>query len=125
MAIGAMSWRRAYSMKSAALAGGSRRRRQAVGLSLKICSAVAPICRARRMAGIRRRATPRWMPTRGAPSGQLRRRRGSARASVRPMAPEPDQPQRGADLLTIGLLVFFVSLLVVVAALLTLPAILG
>ena len=41
------------------------------------------------------------------------------------MEPEPDQPQRGADLLTIGLLVFFVSLLVVVAALLTLPAILG
>jgi hypothetical protein len=41
------------------------------------------------------------------------------------MAPEPDPPQRGADLLTIGLLVFFVSLLVVVAALLTLPAILG
>jgi len=35
------------------------------------------------------------------------------------------QPGRGADLLTIGLLVFFVSLLVVVAALLLLPAILG
>ena len=68
---------------------------------------------------------PRWMPTRGAPSGQLRRRLGSARASVRPMATDPDPIQRGSDLLTIGLLVFFVSLLVVVAALLTLPAIFG
>jgi hypothetical protein len=38
--------------------------------------------------------------------------------------PEP-QPQRAADLLTVGLLVFFVSLLVVVAALLVLPTILG
>ncbi|HET6819067.1 MAG TPA: hypothetical protein VFH98_00780 [Candidatus Limnocylindria bacterium] len=34
-------------------------------------------------------------------------------------------PGRGADLLTIGLLVFFVSLVVVVAALLVLPTILG
>lgn len=34
-------------------------------------------------------------------------------------------PGSGADLLTIGLLVFFVSLLLVVAALLLLPAILG
>jgi hypothetical protein len=41
------------------------------------------------------------------------------------MAPDPDAPQRGSDLLTIGLLVFFVSLLVVVAALLVLPAIFG
>jgi hypothetical protein len=42
------------------------------------------------------------------------------------MAAEPEQsPPRGTDLLTIGLLVFFVSLLVVVAALLTLPAVLG
>ena len=40
------------------------------------------------------------------------------------MAADPEPP-RGADLLTIGLLVFFVSLLVVVAALLALPAILG
>jgi hypothetical protein len=36
-----------------------------------------------------------------------------------------DQAGSGADLLTIGLLVFFVSLLVVVAALLVLPTILG
>jgi hypothetical protein len=41
------------------------------------------------------------------------------------MADDPAPPDRSADLLTIGLLVFFVSLLVVVAALLTLPAILG
>ncbi|MEP6470071.1 MAG: hypothetical protein ABJC24_09900 [Chloroflexota bacterium] len=58
--------------------------------------------------------------------GQLRRRLGSGRASVRAMvAPDPETPGRAADLLTIGLLVFFVSLLVVVAALLMLPAILG
>jgi hypothetical protein len=41
------------------------------------------------------------------------------------MADDPGPPRRTADLLTIGLLVFFVSLLLVVAALLTLPAILG
>jgi hypothetical protein len=41
------------------------------------------------------------------------------------MATDPEQPQSGLDLLTIGLLVFFVSLLVIVAALLTLPTILG
>lgn len=68
---------------------------------------------------------PRWIPTRGAPTGQLRRRLGSGRASVRPMATDPEVPQRGSDLLTIGLLVFFVSLLVVVAALLVLPAVFG
>jgi hypothetical protein len=68
-------------------------------------------------------ATPRWIPTRGAPSGQLRRRRGSRRASVRPMAAESPPPGQRADLLTIGLLVFFVGLLVVVAALLVLPLI--
>lgn len=40
--------------------------------------------------------------------------------------PDPGAPPgTGADLLTIGLLVFFVSLLVVVAALLVLPMILG
>ena len=38
---------------------------------------------------------------------------------------EPMPPGSGADLLTIGLLVFFVSLLLVVAALLVLPAILA
>jgi hypothetical protein len=36
------------------------------------------------------------------------------------MEPEPEAP-RGVDLLTIALLVFFVSLLVIVAALLVLP----
>jgi hypothetical protein len=41
------------------------------------------------------------------------------------MAIDPDEPQSGLDLLTIGLLVFFVSLLLIVAALLALPAILG
>ena len=37
----------------------------------------------------------------------------------------PLEPGEGADLLSIGLLVFFVALLVVVAALLALPVILG
>jgi hypothetical protein len=41
------------------------------------------------------------------------------------MPPQPPEEPRGVDLLTIGLLVFFVSLLVVVAALLMLSAILG
>jgi hypothetical protein len=36
------------------------------------------------------------------------------------MAPEPEPP-RGVDLLTVALLVFFLSLLVIVAALLLLP----
>jgi len=36
------------------------------------------------------------------------------------MEPEPEAP-RGVDLLTIALLVFFIALLVIVAALLTLP----
>jgi hypothetical protein len=40
-------------------------------------------------------------------------------------APQGSPAGTGADLLTIGLLVFFVSLLVVVAALLVLPLILG
>jgi len=37
------------------------------------------------------------------------------------MATEPEAP-RGVDLLTVALLVFFLSLLVIVAALLLLPA---
>lgn len=41
------------------------------------------------------------------------------------MASEPEESQSSLDLLAIGLLVFFVSLLVTVAALLVLPAILG
>ena len=108
-------------MNCAASAGASGRRRQAVGLSLKIWSAVAPICRARRAAGISPLATPRWMPTRGAPSGHVSRRRGSRRATVRAMDREP----RSLDLLTVALLVFFVALIVTVAALLVLPQILG
>jgi hypothetical protein len=38
---------------------------------------------------------------------------------------EPRQPGSTADLLSIGLLVFFVALLLVVAALLALPLVLG
>ncbi|MEP7040593.1 MAG: hypothetical protein ABI864_03365 [Chloroflexota bacterium] len=38
------------------------------------------------------------------------------------MEPEPEAPRR-LDLLAIALLVFFVSLLLIVAALLTLPAV--
>lgn len=84
------------------------------------------------------------MPTRGASGGQLSRRRGS-RATVQGMEserddepPRPDEPldepldeppptdgetQVGTDLLTIALLVFFVSLVLIVAALLLLPVI--
>jgi hypothetical protein len=41
------------------------------------------------------------------------------------MATGEDEPPSSLDLLTIGLLVFFVSLLVIVAALLALPMIVG
>jgi len=57
------------------------------------------------------------MPTRGAPSGQVSRRRGSWRVTVRAMEPE----SRGFDLLSVALLVFFVALIVIVAGLLVLP----
>lgn len=57
----------------------------------------------------------------GASAGQTRRRRGSGRATVRAMATEDPS---GVDLLTVGLLVFFLSLIVIVAALLVLPSIL-
>lgn len=43
-------------------------------------------------------------------------------------APAPEaqaQPGEGADLLSIGLLVFFVAVLLIVAAMLTLPMVLG
>ena len=100
-------------MNLGASPGGSGRRRQAVGLSEKICSAVAPIVRARRPAFSSPVLTPRWIPTRGASGGQLSRRRG-CRATVRGM-------DSRADLLTIALLVFFVSMIVIVAALLFLP----
>src|SRR2546423_12778193 len=108
-------------MKAPASRGASGRRRQAVGLSLKIWSAVAPIWRARRAARTRPFATPRWIPTLGASDGQVSRRRGSS-ATVRAMAP-PEEPHAGLDLLTIALLVFFLSLIVIVAALLFLPAV--
>src|ERR1700674_297518 len=107
-------------MNCAASAGGSGRRRQAVGLSLKIWRAVAPICRARRAARSRPPATPRWIPTRGAPAGQLSRRRVSRRARVPDMEPEP----RAVDLLTVGLLVFSLALIGIAAALLVLPQVL-
>ena len=109
-------------MNSAASGGGSGRRRQAVGLSLKIWSACAPIWRDRRAARNNPFATPRWMPTAGASAGHVRRRRGSGRATVRAMTEGPPRPE--TDLLTVALLVFFGSLIVIVAALMILPAIL-
>ncbi len=60
------------------------------------------------------------MPTRGAPYGHVSRRRGSWRATVPVMDPEP----RSLDLLTAALFVFFVALILVVAALLVLPQVL-
>jgi hypothetical protein len=66
------------------------------------------------------------MPTAGASSGQVRRRRGSARATVRAMREPADQPldetPGNADLLTIGLVVFFLALILIVGALLLAPA---
>lgn len=50
--------------------------------------------------------------------------KADARAGAPPDG-EPLEPGEGADLLSIGLLVFFVSLLLVVAALLALPVVLG
>src|SRR5688500_16186008 len=108
-------------MNSGASSGGSGRRRQAVGLSLKIWSARAPIRRDRRAARISPRRTPRCRPTAGASAGQVKRRRGSGRARVRAMADEPREPS--TDLMGIGLLVFFVALIAIVGALLILPAI--
>ncbi len=64
---------------------------------------------------------PRCSPTGGEPAGQVRRRRGSGRARVRAMADEPNEPR--TDPLSVGLLVFFVALIGIVAALLILPAI--
>ena len=108
-------------MKSGAASGGSGRRRHAVGLSLKIWRARAPIWRDRRAAFRRPPPTPRWMPTAGASSGQVRRRRGSGRATVRAMESPGDQPESDTDLLTIGLVVFFVALILTVGALLLVP----
>ena len=56
------------------------------------------------------------MPIGGASGGHVRRRRGSRRATV------PAMDEGNADLLTVGLVVFFVALIVVVAALLIVPA---
>src|SRR5687767_307807 len=112
--------RAAYSTKAAASAGGSGRRRQAVGLSLKIWSARAPICRDRRAALSSPRWTPRCRPTGGASAGQVSRRRGSGRrrATVTLMQQSSDaatanaeavqpldsaQPTDDLDLLSIGL----------------------
>jgi hypothetical protein len=48
--------------------------------------------------------------------------RGEPPAAARPPAGDQPQPEgTGADLLTISLLVFFVSLLLIVAAMLVLP----
>ena len=117
-----------YSTNLAASGGGSDRRRQAVGLSLKIWSAVAPICRARRPARSSPPATPRWIPIRGEPGGQVSRRRGSARDTVRGMDDEreavPGSPA-SLDLLTVALAVFFIALIALVAALLILPTLGG
>src|SRR5918992_731796 len=107
-------------MNSPASAGGSGRRRQAVGLSLKIWRARAPTWRERRAARSRPNRTPRCRPTRGASGGQVRRRRGRRRARVRAME-TPRSPDGSVDLLTVGLLVFFASLIAIVAGLLILP----
>ena len=111
---------------SGASRDGSGRRRQAVGLSLKIWSARAPIWRERRAARSRPFPTPRWRPTAGASSGHVRRRRGSGRDRARATVPVMDdevreagpEPDEGLDLLTIGLFVFFVALIGTVGALL-------
>ena len=90
------------------------------------------------------------MPTEGASAGQVNRLRGSRTAardatvrvmestrdrpsgsnSAAPQTPDAETQDSGlkggaADLLTIALLVFFVSMLLIVAAMLALPAIVG
>jgi hypothetical protein len=119
--MGAMPALAQYATKAGASAGGSGLRLHAVGLSLKICRALAPIYLARLAAGNRPLATPRWIPTRGAPGGQVSRRRGSGRATVRGMDHGREERPATLDLLTIGLLVFFLALIGIVAALLILP----
>ncbi len=47
----------------------------------------------------------------------------AAKASAKEPAPAPDQPPGDGDLLALGLAVFFVSLIGIVAALLILPAV--
>ena len=97
-------------------------------MSEKIWIAVQPICRACRPALSKPPWTPRCIPTRGASGGQLSRRLGSrrtlVRARVRRVGEESGPEPSGSDLLTIALLVFFVSLILIVGALLLLPAIL-
>src|SRR5688572_13859136 len=115
-------FRAQYSTNSGALGGGSGRRRHAVGLSLKIWIARAPICLERRAAFMRPCCTPRWRPTGGASAGHVRRRRGSRRASV--VAMEFRLPDGRVDALSVSLVAFFVSLIVLVAALLLVPALL-
>ena len=97
---------------------------------MKIWRARPPICRDRRAARSRPNLTPRCIPTAGASSGHVSRRRGSGRATVRAMVDAHDQPpgdedaSEGSDLLTLALFAYFVALIVLVAALLVLPAIL-
>ena len=69
-----------------------------------------------------------WRPTRGASSGQVSLRRGSRRATFPGMERDRRTSERvdernQVDLATIGLAIFFVSLIVIVALLLVLPAI--
>ena len=54
-----------------------------------------------------------------------RREPNPPEAGVPPAPGAQAQPGEGADLLSIGLLVFFVALLLIVAAMLTLPMVLG
>ncbi len=71
-AIGRMSNSTSLARNASASAGGFARRRQAVGLSVKICSAVAPISLARSTARTIPLPSGRWAPRRR-PSGSIRR----------------------------------------------------
>src|SRR5690606_24737937 len=127
MEMGAIPSRAVYSMKAGASAGGSGRRRQAVGLSLKIWSARAPICRARRAAGRRPRPGARGapVPVMEPPTNERNGDHGPGDPMRELDGPgdEPAPPESRMDLATVGLLVFFVSLILIVAALLILPAV--
>ena len=119
----------------------SGRLRQAVGLSLKIWSARAPICRDRLAALSNPRSMPRWRPTSGASAARrvaaaargasvLRWGSWSSRPRTRARPPSVEaleqpttEPEDELDLASIGLAAFFVSLILVVGALLIVPAI--
>ena len=64
MATGRMSWTPRRSTKASSSIGGSARRRQAVGLSVQIWSASAPISWARSTARTMPVASGRWAPMR-------------------------------------------------------------